>query len=114
PQQPEEIALLRDAVRLQDELVSDRDQLDDKQLAELDTLRNGLRDLTVLADATELTRGELDQVLQALSPDDPTGGNEPDGTAPETPGAASSTLWDLAQRAGSAERYLLRTLPVHA
>ncbi len=114
PQQPEEVALLRDAVRLQDELVPDRDQLDDKQLAELDTLRNGLRDLTVLADAAQLNPGELDQVLQALSPDDPTGGNEPDGTAPESPDAPSSTLWDLAQQAGSAERYLLRTLPVHA
>ncbi|KZM33476.1 FUSC family protein [Oerskovia enterophila] len=114
PQQPEEIALLRDAVRLQDELVPDRDRLDDRQLAELDTLRNGLRDLTVLADAAQLNRGELDQVLQALSPDDPTGGNGADGTAPETSGAASSTLWDLAQHAGSAERYLLRTLPDHA
>ncbi|MGW6006569.1 FUSC family protein [Oerskovia enterophila] len=112
PQQPEEVALLRDAVRLQDELVPDRDQLDDRQLAELDTLRNGLRDLTVLADAAQLNRSELDQVLQALGPDDPPVGNEPDGTAPESPGAASSTLWDLAQQAGSAERYLLRTLPV--
>ncbi|MFF2620755.1 FUSC family protein [Oerskovia jenensis] len=111
PQRPEEVALLRDAVRLQDELVPNRDQLDDRQLAELDTLRNGLRDLTVLADAAQLKRSELDQVLQALSPDDPAGGNEPDGTAPETSGAPSSTLWDLAQQAGSAERYLLRTLP---
>ncbi|GAA3866273.1 hypothetical protein GCM10022381_07390 [Leifsonia kafniensis] len=109
--QPEEIALFRDATRMQDELVPDRDRLDDRQLDELDKLRTGLRDLTALADATELTRGDLDQVLQALSPDNPKHRNEQDSTAPETSGAASSTLWDLARQAGSAERYLLRTLP---
>lgn len=109
--QPEEIALLRDAVRMQDELVPDRDRLDDRQLAELDALRNGLRNLTVLADAADLTHDEVDQVLQALSPDDQTGRKEEDDTAPEDSGAASSTLWDLAQQAGASERYLLRTLP---
>jgi hypothetical protein len=107
PQRPEEIALLRDATRLQDELVPDRDRLDDRQLAELNSLRTGLRDLTALADATQLTSGELEQVLQALSPQDPAAPGGQDGAA-----AASSTLWDMAQRAGSAERYLLRTLPV--
>ena len=112
--QPEEIALVRDAVRKQDELVPDRDPLDDRQLAELDTLRDGLRNLTVLADATELTRDELDHVLLALSPGDQLGQAEPDDTAPEDSGSASSTLWDLALQAGSAERYLLRTLPASA
>jgi uncharacterized membrane protein YccC len=111
PPQAEKIALLRDAVHMQDELVPDGDRLDDQQLAELDRLRTGLRDLTVLGDATALTPGELDRVLQTLSPEDRT---EPDGAARQTSGAASSTLWDLAQQAGSAERYLLRTLPVSA
>jgi len=111
PQRPEEIALFRDAARMQAELVPDHDQLDDAQLAELDVLRTGLRDLTVLAEATELTRGELDQALQVLSPDDRTARNAQEHTAEGAPGEASSTLWDLAQQAGSAERNLLRTLP---
>ncbi|MCR2817047.1 FUSC family protein [Microbacterium jiangjiandongii] len=110
--QPEEIALFRDATRAQDELVPDRDRLDERQLAELDDLRTGLRDMTTLAEATTLTPEELEQVLHALSPEDPAGEGAQDGTAAEESGAASSTLWDLAQRAGSAERYLLRTLPV--
>ena len=112
PQQPEDIALLRDAVRLQDELVPDRDQLDDRQLEALDTLRTGLRDLTVLADAAGLTSGELDQVVQALSPDALPDGDDAGTASPEISGTASSTLWGLARQAGSAERYLLRTLPV--
>ena len=112
-QRPQEIALFRDAVRMQDELVPDRERLDDTQVEELDALRTGLRDLTALAGTTELTRDELDQVLQALSPDDRTGGAEQDDTALEAADAdaASSTLSDLAQRAGTAERYLLQTLP---
>ncbi len=77
-------------------------------------MRDGLRNLTVLADATELTRDELDHVLLALSPGDQLGQAEQDDTAPEDSGAASSTLWDLALQAGSAERYLLRTLPASA
>lgn len=113
PPGPKELALFRDAIRLQDELVPDRARLDDRQLAELDTLRSGLRDLTALADATELTSDELDRVLKALSPVDPGSQDEQGSAAPEGSGAApSSTLWDLAQQTGSAERYLLRTLPV--
>lgn len=111
---PEELALFRDAARMQDELVPDGDELDDRQLAELDTLRNGLHDLTALADATDLTRDELDEVLRALSPEEMTPQPATEGTVTETPGEASSTLWHLAQEAGSAERYLLRTLPVAA
>lgn len=112
PPQPSGIALFRDATRAQDELVPDHDRLDDRQLAELDTLRNGLRDLTALADATPLSSDELEQVLQALRPDPRTGqGEQAETAAPETAGVASSTLWDLAQQAGSAERYLLGTLP---
>ncbi|AWB87480.1 FUSC family protein [Mycetocola zhujimingii] len=115
PPGPEVLALFRDATRMQDELVPDRDRLDDRQLQELDTLRSGLRDLTALADATQLTTGELDDVLQALSPDDRGTRDKLGGTAPETSGAASSsTLWGLAQQTGSAERDLLRTLPVSA
>ena len=111
---PEEIALLRDAVRLQDDLVPDRDRLDDQQLAELDTLRNGLRDLTVLAQAVPLAPGELDQVVQALRPGGRTGADQQDGAAADASGAGSSTLWQLAQQAGESERYLLRTLPDRA
>ena len=106
---PEEIALLRDAVRLQDDLVPDRDRLDDQQLAELDTLRDGLRDLTVLAQAVPLEPGELGQVVQALRPDVRTGADRQDGAAAS--GAGSSTLRQLAQQAGESERYLLATLP---
>ncbi|MCR2801368.1 FUSC family protein [Microbacterium sp. zg-Y818] len=109
---PDEIALFRDAARAQDELVPDRDRLDDRQLAELDDLQTGLRDLTTLAAATTLTREELEQVLGILSRADGTEPDEQDGTAAEGAGTASSTLWDLAQQAASAERYLLRTLPV--
>ncbi len=109
---PDQIALVRDAVRLQDDLVPDRDQLDDQQIAALDSLRTGLRDLTVLAQATPLAPGELDQVVQTLSPDVRTAAQQQGGA----PGAVSgsSTLWDLAQRAGESERYLLRTLPAGA
>ncbi|MCM0640617.1 hypothetical protein LJN57_013260 [Cellulomonas sp. zg-Y766] len=110
-QGPDEIAMLRDAVRLQDDLVPDRDRLDDQQLAELDTLRNGLRDLTVLAQAVPLEPGELDQVVQALRPDGRTGADQQDGAAADASGAGSSTLRQLAQQAGESERYLLRTLP---
>ena len=108
---PDEIKVFRDAARTQDELVPDREKLDDRQRAELDALRTGLRDLTVLADATPLGTQEAEQVIQALSRDGGGGRTERPGTAPEASGAASSTLWDLAQRAGSAEEYLLQTLP---
>ncbi|MBO0901470.1 hypothetical protein J1G43_16025 [Cellulomonas sp. zg-ZUI22] len=111
--QPDQIALLRDAVRLQDDLVPDRDRLDDRQLAELDALRNGLRDLTVLAQAVPLAPAELDHVVQTLDPGR-AGSDLQDGAAAEASGAGSSTLWDLAQQAGESERYLLRTLPAGA
>ena len=110
--QPEEIALFRDATRMQDELVPDHDRLDDRQLTALDELRTGLRNLTALADATALTPDELDQVLRTLSPDAGAGPNEQIGTAAEASGAVSTTLGDLARQTGAAERYLLRTLPV--
>ncbi len=110
PPGPNELALFRDATRTQDELVPDRERLDDRQLAELTTLRSALRDLTALADATELTSRELDRVLNMLSNKDD---DEPGSATPEIAGeASSSTLWDLASQAGSAERYLLRTLPL--
>ncbi|WP_227580296.1 FUSC family protein [Cellulomonas xiejunii] len=110
-QGPEEIALVRDAVRLQDDLVPDRDQLDDQQLAALDSLRTGLRDLTVLAQAAQPSPDDLDRVVQALTS---AGRTSPDGhldAGSEASSAGSSTLWDLAQQAGEAEEYLLRTLP---
>ncbi|SFK13937.1 hypothetical protein [Cellulomonas sp. KH9] len=113
-QRPDEIALLRDAVRLQDDLVPDRDRLDDQQLAALDTLRTGLRDLTVLAQAVPLAPAEIDHVVQALDPDGRVAPDLDDGAAAEASGAGSSTLWDLAQRAGDSERVLLRTLPAGA
>jgi hypothetical protein len=109
---PEEVALLRDAAQQQDELVPDREHLDDRQLDELDALRSALRDLTVLANATDLRPDELEAVLRALGPDDRPSQEGRAGTAPGTSGAASSTLLDLARQAGAAERYLLRTLPV--
>ena len=111
PPGPNELALFRDATRTQDELVPDRERLDDRQLAELTTLRSALRDLTALADATELTSRELDRVLNMLSNKDD---DEQGSATPEIAGKASaSTLWDLASQAGSAERYLLRTLPLN-
>ena len=92
----------------------DRDRLDEQQIAQLDALRDALRDLIVLAQATHVAPDELDRVLQALRPDarpaaaggDSTPASIEDGTA-----SASSTLWELAQQAGEAERALLRTLP---
>ena len=108
---PDEIALFRDATRLQDELVADGDPLDDRQLAELDALRTGLRDLTLLAGTADLAPDELDRLLEVLTPDGPPDRDGVADAAPEASGAASSTLWDVAQQAGAAERYLLRTLP---
>ena len=109
PQRPQEIALVRDAVRLQDDLVPDRDHLDDAQLADLDALRTALRDLTVLAQAEPRSRDELERVAQVLTDDRRTSQGE--RGAPEASGAESSTLLELAQRAGGVERDLLRSLP---
>jgi len=116
-----EVALVRDAVHEQDELVPDREHLDDRQLEELDVLRAALRDLIVLANATQIGDDERDVVLRTLSPDGgtpsdgpssdevPSPGGGPDGA--QTPGSGASTLLDLARRAAAAERYLSRTVP---
>ncbi|TGN31655.1 FUSC family protein [Aeromicrobium chenweiae] len=110
----DQVALHREATQTQDELVPDHDQLDDVQLRELDTLRTGLRDLTALVDATGMDDAALQDVLRALSPADQTlpGLQHPNGAG--TLQQSSSTVRDLAQRAGAAERYLLRTLPANA
>ena len=110
PPDPRGIALYRDASRLQDELVPDREHLDDGQLAELERLRDGLRDLTVLADAAPAGPAELEQVVRALSPDS-ADADAVDGTAPAASGGESSTMRDLAEQVGAAERHLLATLP---
>ncbi|QDB78076.1 hypothetical protein FE251_00820 [Georgenia wutianyii] len=102
---PEDITVLRDAERLQDELVPDRDRLDSRQLADLDTLRTRLRNLTVLADATELTSEDVDLVTAELARHSPAD----DAAGPS--GTASTVLWDLAHEAGAAERSLLASLP---
>ena len=114
PQRPEALALFRDAVLEQDELVPDRDELDDRQLAALDGLRTGLRDLSVLAGGTGLTAGELGRLVRTLDVHDRVGADERDGGTPAPSGPASSILQGLAEQAGSAERYLLRTLPAGA
>ncbi|UTT59003.1 FUSC family protein [Cellulosimicrobium cellulans] len=117
----EDVALVREAVYEQDELVPDREHLDDRQAEELDDLRAALRDVIVLANATQIDDDERAAVLRTLSPDGatpsddgptrgaPSAGDGPD--AGEAPGAGASTLLDLARRAASAERYLLTTLP---
>jgi hypothetical protein len=109
------VALQRDAVQKQDELVPDHDELDDTQLSQLDSLRTGLRDLTALAEATPLAPAVLQDVLRALDPAETAvtesrGGRSGQGTSD----IAGSTVLDLAQQAGRAERNLLRTLPVGA
>ncbi|MBD7917468.1 hypothetical protein H9657_04135 [Cellulomonas sp. Sa3CUA2] len=114
PQGPETLALFRDAVREQDELVPDGDELDDRQLAALDALRTGLRDLSVLAGGAGLTDGELEQLVRTLSVDGRADADERAGGTPAAAGPASSILRGLAEQAGSAERYLLRTLPAGA
>ncbi|MRK02714.1 FUSC family protein [Aeromicrobium sp. S22] len=106
------VALHREAAQQQEELVPDHEKLDDQQLTELDRLRTGLHDLTVLVDATRPTPAELDEVLLALSPTEMVVPDGPgSGTGPEQPRQASSTAQELAQQTGEAERYLLRTLP---
>ncbi|MBC2933142.1 FUSC family protein [Nocardioides sp. zg-1228] len=118
PMGAEVITLFRDAARTQDDLVPDREDLDERQRAELDTLRTVLGDLTVLAGATDLARDEVDRVVRALSPEGTAAPGAPTVSLPgderTSPTPASSTLWELAQQAGSAERYLLETLPAGA
>ncbi|MCD4527117.1 FUSC family protein [Nocardioides sp. cx-173] len=112
---PAFVALQRDAAQKQDELVPDRDHLDERQLAELDRLRSGLRDLTTLVDTDSLDHPSLSRTATMLQSADGAADGPTDGAArlPATNGA-SSTLWDLVEQTGAAERYLLRTLPSSA
>ncbi|QCX26811.1 hypothetical protein [Nocardioides jishulii] len=106
PTTPEVVALHRDATQKQGELVPDHDKLDDRQLAELDRLREGLRDLTTIADTASLDRAALVGAVELLSSDGERGPFE----VPASDGL-TSTMWDLAEQSVAAERYLLRTLP---
>ncbi|WP_166133674.1 FUSC family protein [Nocardioides ochotonae] len=108
PSVPELLALHRDAVQKQDELVPDREHLDDRQLAELERLRSGLRDLTTWLDTARPDRAALARAVDLLHEDARTPRR---GAEPSTGGASSATLWELAEQSGSAERYLLATLP---
>ncbi|WP_122818519.1 FUSC family protein [Nocardioides pantholopis] len=101
------LALHRDASQTQDELVPDREHLDERQLAALERLRSGLRDLTTMVDAATADRAALARAADLLD----TADGAANGSAPQTDGAASSTLGDLAEQSGAAERYLLGTLP---
>lgn len=107
------VALQRDAAQKQDELVPDRDHLDDRQLAELDRLRSGLRDLITLVNTATLDHASLSGAATMLQTAEGTAEGAADGPAPRpaTDGATSSTLGDLVERTGAAGRYLLRTLP---
>ncbi|WP_185995427.1 FUSC family protein [Nocardioides campestrisoli] len=107
---PDQLALRREAAQQQDELVPDHDQLDDRQLDELDRLRTSLRDLTTLVDARQLAPDAMEPAIRSLVP---TAAEIPsyDGQGRRPPGGVSSILWDVAQQAGAAETYLLRTLP---
>ncbi|WP_101523062.1 FUSC family protein [Nocardioides houyundeii] len=83
----EVLALQRVAAQKQEELVPDHEPLDDRQLADLDRLRTGLRDLLTLVEAEQLRRDALDQAT------------------------LEQVLESLAQQTEAAERALLRTLP---
>ncbi|MBC9733680.1 FUSC family protein [Nocardioides marmotae] len=108
------LALHRDAAQKQDELVPDHDDLDDRQLAELDRLRTGLRDLVTMVATATWDGASLTRAAELLRPED-AAATAPGGIEAEADGnAASSTLRDLAEQAGQAERYLLRTLPAGA
>ncbi|NPC99043.1 hypothetical protein [Nocardioides sp. zg-DK7169] len=107
---PQLIALQRDAAQKQDELVPDRERLDDRQLAELDRLQSGLRDLsTIAADAGSLDDAALARAVEMLRAEYGSERRSPDAATDGA--AASSLLGDLAEQSGEAERYLLRTLP---
>ena len=108
PSVPELLALHRDAVQKQDELVPDHEHLDDRQLAELERLRSGLRDLTTWLDTARPDRAALARAVDLLHEDATTPRS---GEEPAADGATSATLWELAEQSGSAERYLLATLP---
>ncbi len=108
PSVAELVALPRDAVHKQDELVPDHEHLDDRQLAELERLRSGLRDLTTWLDTARPDRAALVRAVDLLHEDATTSRR---GAEPPTGGGSSATLWELAEQSGSAERYLLATLP---
>ena len=79
PSVPELLALHRDAVQKQDELVPDHEHLDDRQLAELERLRSGLRDLTTWLDTARPDRAALARAVDLLHEDatTPRSGDEP-------------------------------------
>ena len=99
------VALRREAAQSQAELVPDHEHLAERQLAELDRLRESLRDLTTIAD-TSLDRSALTGAVELLS----TGGERVPVEVPPSDGL-TSTVWDLAEQSAAAERYLMRTLP---
>ena len=99
------VSLRREAAQRQAELVPDHDRLAERQLAELDRLRESLHDLTAIAD-TSLDRSTLTGAVELLS----TGGERVPVEVPPSDGL-TSTVWDLAEQSATAERYLLRTLP---
>jgi len=120
PSVPELVALHRDASQKQDELVPDRERLDERQLAELERLRAGLRDLTTLLDTSTPDRAALGRAVELLAAGQAGQVDGADGASAQPRGVAaateatstsSATLWDLAEQSGSAERYLLATLP---
>ncbi|WP_182524401.1 hypothetical protein [Nocardioides dongkuii] len=107
---PEAIALHRDAQQKQDELVPDREHLDEHQLAELDRLQSGLRDVVTIVDTATVDHASLAEAAEMLQAQETGAPRRTTGVA-HANGAASATLRDLVEQSGDAERYLLRTLP---
>lgn len=109
PSIPQVVARHRHATQKQNELVPDRERLDERQLAELGRLQSVLRDLTTMVDTATLDDASLARAGEVIHA--PAERSAAARAVDPPAGATSATLWEIAEQTGAARRYLLRTLP---